>query len=85
MDEVDVWQSEVRALLAISEGERTEDERIRLWARRVRLLMRGWRVVLGDERPVFQYVGNADCIPQYWQEILKDRFKEVKNHGATDE
>jgi hypothetical protein len=77
MDEIEGWKSDICALLAIPEQERTEDEQIRVWARRVRLLYRGWRVVLGmNGEPGFRYVGNADRWPESWDEIRKDEMYE---------
>lgn len=72
IDEVEAWKQDVCALLAIPEAERTEQEQIRLWARRVRLLSRGWRVVLIDGVPTCQYIG-GDGEPSHWDEILKDK------------
>ena len=71
MEEIEAWQADVRSLLAIPEAERTEQEQIRLWGRRVRLLGNGWRVVLSNGEPVFlRVVANEE----YWNEIRKDVF-----------
>ena len=74
MEEIEQWQADVRSLLAIPEAERTEQEQIRLWARRVRLLGNGWRVVLSNGEPVFLRVVPNE---EYWHEILKERFEDV--------
>lgn len=78
MDEIESWQADVRVLLSIPAAFRTEREQIRLWARRVRLLGNGWRVVVSEHgEPVFRYIGNADGWPEYWDEIRKDEFEHV--------
>jgi hypothetical protein len=72
--DVEQWKAEVCALLLIPREQRTEDERRRVWARRVRLLLRGWRVVLEKDEIVLQYIGNAEGRPECWDEIRKDEI-----------
>jgi hypothetical protein len=74
-DELERWQAEVRALLAIPEGERTRDQHITLWGKRTLLLLRGFRVVLVEGEVAFRYVGNAEHWHELWEEIRKDEIK----------
>lgn len=76
-DQIESWKAEVCALLAIPEERRTSEDQIRLWARRVRLLGNGWRVVLHEGVPTFRYIGNAAGFPEWWDELLKERFEYV--------